>query len=131
MSLQDPIADMLTRIRNGQTAEKKIVAMPASKLKKAVAKVLLDEGYISDFQESENGGKPTLNVALKYFQGSPVISEIKRVSRPGLRIYRKKDELPNVMDGLGIAIISTSKGLMTDRAARKAGFGGEVLCYVS
>lgn len=131
MSLQDPIADMLTRIRNGQTAEKKTVAMPASKLKKAVAKVLLEEGYISDFQETDNGGKPTLNVALKYFQGSPVISEIKRVSRPGLRIYRKKDELPNVMDGLGIAIISTSKGLMTDRAARKAGFGGEVLCYVS
>lgn len=131
MSLQDPIADMLTRIRNGQSAEKKTVAMPASKLKKAVAQVLLDEGYIADFQEIDNSGKPTLNVALKYYQGAPVISEIKRVSRPGLRIYRKKDELPNVMDGLGIAIISTSKGLMTDRAARKAGHGGEVLCYVS
>ena len=131
MSLQDPIADMLTRIRNGQSAEKKTVAMPASKLKKAVAQVLLDEGYIADFQETDNDGKPTLNVALKYYQGAPVISEIQRVSRPGLRIYRKKDELPNVMDGLGIAIISTSKGLMTDRAARKEGYGGEVLCYVS
>lgn len=131
MSLQDPIADMLTRIRNGQSADKKTVAMPASKLKKAVAQVLLDEGYITDFQVADNEGKSVLNIALKYFDGKPVISELKRVSRPGLRIYRKTDELPNVMDGLGIAIISTSKGLMTDRAARKAGHGGEVLCVVS
>ena len=131
MSLQDPIADMLTRIRNGQSADKKTVAMPASKLKKAVAQVLLDEGYITDFQVADNDGKSVLNIALKYFDGKPVISELKRVSRPGLRIYRKTDELPNVMDGLGIAIISTSKGLMTDRAARKAGHGGEVLCVVS
>lgn len=131
MSMQDPIADMLTRIRNGQSADKKTVTMPSSKLKKAVAKVLLDEGYITDFKVDENSGKPQLNVALKYFQGAPVISEIKRVSRPGLRIYRKNDELPSVMNGLGIAIISTSKGLMTDRAARAAGFGGEVLCTVS
>ena len=131
MSMQDPIADMLTRIRNGQSADKKTVSMPSSTLKKAVAKVLLDEGYITDFQVAENDGKPLLNVALKYFQGEPVISEIKRVSRPGLRIYRKKDQLPSIMHGMGIAIISTSKGLMTDRAARSAGFGGEVLCHVS
>ena len=121
MSMQDPIADMLTRIRNGQSADKKIVAMPSSRLKKAVAKVLLDEGYITDFKVEENDGKPLLNVALKYFQGAPVIEEIQRVSRPGLRIYRKTGDLPNVMNGLGIAIISTSKGLMTDRAARAAG----------
>ena len=131
MSMQDPIADMLTRIRNGQSADKKIVAMPSSRLKKAVAKVLLDEGYITDFKVDENDGKPLLNVALKYFQGAPVIAEIHRVSRPGLRIYRKTGDIPNVMNGLGIAIISTSKGLMTDRAARTAGFGGEVLCTVS
>ena len=131
MSMQDPIADMLTRIRNGQTADKKTVAMPASKQKTAVAKVLLDEGYIADFQTTEMDGMPTLQVALKYYEGTPVIDKIERVSRPGLRIYRKKDDLPNVMGGLGIAIISTSKGLMTDRAARQAGHGGEVLCYVS
>ncbi len=131
MSMQDPIADMLTRIRNGQSADKKIVAMPSSRLKKAVAKVLLDEGYITDFKVDNNEGKALLNVTLKYFQGAPVIAEIQRVSRPGLRIYRKTGDLPNVMNGLGIAIISTSKGLMTDRAARAAGFGGEVLCTVS
>ena len=131
MSMQDPIADMLTRIRNGQSADKKAVSMPSSRLKKAVAKVLLDEGYITDFKEAENDGKALLNVDLKYFQGEPVIAKIQRVSRPGLRIYRKKGDLPNVMNGMGIAIISTSKGLMTDRAARTAGFGGEVLCYVS
>lgn len=131
MSMQDPIADMLTRIRNGQTAEKKTVSMPASKLKTAVAKVLKDEGYISDFQSAEVDGKPTLNVALKYFEGVPVIEKIERVSRPGLRIYRKNDQLPDVKGGLGIAIISTSKGLMSDRAARKGGHGGEVLCYVA
>jgi len=131
MSMQDPIADMLTRIRNGQSADKKIVSMPSSRLKKAVAKVLLDEGYITDFKVSDSEGMASLDVALKYFQGEPVIAKIERVSRPGLRIYRKKGDLPNVMNGLGIAIISTSKGLMTDRAARNAGFGGEVLCYVS
>ncbi|MBT8449904.1 MAG: 30S ribosomal protein S8 [Gammaproteobacteria bacterium] len=131
MSMQDPIADMLTRIRNGQSAEKKTVSMPASTLKTSVAEVLKNEGYISDFQNTEVDGKPTLNIALKYFEGSPVIEKIERVSRPGLRIYRKNDQLPNVMGGLGIAIISTSKGLMTDRAARKEGHGGEVLCYVA
>ena len=131
MSMQDPIADMLTRIRNGQTADKTTVTMPASKLKTSVAKVLKDEGYISDFQTTELEGKPALQVALKYFEGAPVIDKIERVSRPGLRIYRKTDDLPSVMGGMGIAIISTSKGLMTDRAARKAGHGGEVLCYVS
>ena len=131
MSMQDPIADMLTRIRNGQSADKKTVTMPASKLKTSVAKVLKDEGYITDFQNTELDGKPALQIALKYFEGTPVIDKIERVSRPGLRIYRKKDDLPNVMGGMGIAIISTSKGLMTDRAARQAGHGGEVLCYVS
>lgn len=131
MSMQDPIADMLTRIRNGQSAEKKTVSMPASTLKTSVAEVLKNEGYISDFQNTEVDGKPTLNIALKYFEGTPVIEKIERVSRPGLRIYRKNDQLPNVMGGLGIAIISTSKGLMTDRAARKEGHGGEVLCYVA
>ena len=131
MSMQDPIADMLTRIRNGQSADKKIVTMPASKLKKSLAKILVDEGYISDFSVDENEGKALLNVTLKYYQGDAVIDVIKRVSRPGLRIYRKATDLPKVMNGLGIAVISTSKGLMTDRAARSAGFGGEVLCYVS
>jgi len=131
MSMQDPIADMLTRIRNGQSAEKKTVTMPASKLKTSVAEVLKEEGYITDFQNTELEGKPALQVALKYFEGTPVIEKIERVSRPGLRIYRKKDDLPSVMGGMGIAIISTSKGLMTDRAARQAGHGGEVLCYVS
>lgn len=131
MSMQDPIADMLTRIRNGQSAEKKTVTMPASKLKTSVAEVLKEEGYITDFQNTELEGKPALQIALKYFEGTPVIEKIERVSRPGLRIYRKKDDLPSVMGGMGIAIISTSKGLMTDRAARQAGHGGEVLCYVS
>ena len=131
MSMQDPIADMLTRIRNGQSADKKTVTMPASKLKTSVAEVLKEEGYITDFQNSELEGKPALQSALKYFEGTPVIEKIERVSRPGLRIYRKKDDLPSVMGGMGIAIISTSKGLMTDRAARQAGHGGEVLCYVS
>jgi small subunit ribosomal protein S8 len=129
--MQDPIADMLTRIRNGQSADKKTVTMPASKLKTSVAEVLKEEGYITDFQNTELEGKPALQIALKYFEGTPVIEKIERVSRPGLRIYRKKDDLPSVMGGMGIAIISTSKGLMTDRAARQAGHGGEVLCYVS
>lgn len=131
MSMQDPIADMLTRIRNGQSAGKKVVSMPSSNLKVSIAEVLKKEGYISDHNKSEDGGKASLSIELKYHQGSPVIDTIKRVSRPGLRIYKKHDELPRVLDGLGIAIVSTSKGVMTDRAARKSGHGGEVLCLVS
>ena len=130
MSMSDPIADMLTRIRNAQARNKVSVTMPASKLKKAIASVLLDEGYISGFQAAE-GPKAELNIELKYFQGTPVIDIIQRVSRPGLRIYKSKDDLPSVRNGLGIAIISTSKGLMTDRAARKEGHGGEVIAYVA
>ncbi|RMH46615.1 MAG: 30S ribosomal protein S8 [Gammaproteobacteria bacterium] len=129
MSMQDPIADMLTRIRNGQAAGKKEVSMPSSKLKANIARVLKEEGYIVDYSVSE-GPKPVLTVVLKYFEGRPVIEKIERVSRPGLRIYRKANELPKVLGGLGIAIISTSKGLMTDKAARKAGHGGEVICTV-
>ena len=131
MSMQDPVADMLTRIRNGQAAGKASVRIPASKLKKAIATVLKDEGYIQDFAVAENGGKPEMTVDLKYFQGEPVIDSIQRVSRPGLRIYRGKDDLPRVRGGLGIAIISTSQGLMSDRAARKAGQGGEVVAFVA
>jgi small subunit ribosomal protein S8 len=127
--MTDPIADMLTRIRNGLAAGKVDVSMPSSKQKVAMCQVLKDEGYISDFNV-ETGAKPELTVTLKYFEGKPVIDSIKRVSRPGLRIYKSKDDLPSVMGGLGVAIISTSKGLMSDRAARKAGHGGEVLCYV-
>jgi len=130
MSMTDPIADMLTRIRNALSAGKKEVSMPMSKQKQAIAVVLKDEGYVSDFVVAELEGKPTLSVSLKYYEGKPVIDKIKRVSRPGLRIYKGKGELPNVMGGLGIAIVSTSAGLMTDRAARKAGQGGEILCYV-
>lgn len=130
MSMSDPIADMLTRIRNGQAARKQRVEMPSSKLKEAIARILLEEGYIVGYQISEDL-KPTLSIALKYYQGKSVISEIKRVSHPGLRIYRGKDDLPKVIGGLGIAIISTSKGLMTDRTARTKGYGGEVLCFVS
>ncbi len=130
MSMQDPVADMLTRIRNGQSAHKVNVAMPTSKLKKALAEVLLAEGYISGFNVSADI-KPQLTVELKYFEGKPVIDMIKRVSRPGLRIYKRSTDLPKVMDGLGVAIVSTSKGLMSDRAARAAGHGGEVLCLVS
>ncbi len=129
MSMTDPVADMLTRIRNAQAANKINVSMPASKTKKAIASVLLEEGYISGFAISKDA-KPELQVQLKYYQGKPVIEMLKRVSRPGLRIYKPKDELPKVRGGLGIAIISTSKGLMTDRAARSAGHGGEILCYV-
>lgn len=131
MSMQDPIADMLTRIRNGQSAGKKVVSMPSSKLKASIAEVLKAEGYITDVAKSEEAGKAELSIELKYHQGSPVIDTIKRVSRPGLRIYKKSTELPRVLDGLGVAIVSTSKGVMTDRAARKAGHGGEVLCIVS
>lgn len=131
MSMSDPIADMLTRIRNAQQAEKSAVAMPSSKLKVAIAKVLKDEGYIEDFSVGEEGGKPTLNVGLKYYAGRPVIDRIERVSRPGLRIYKGSKEIPKVMNGLGIAIVSTSKGVMTDRSARASGVGGEVLCIVA
>ncbi len=128
--MTDPIADMLTRIRNGLSAGKTNVTMPLSKMKQSVAQVLKDEGYITEFSQSEVDGKPALDVELKYFQGKPVIEKVSRVSRPGLRIYKATDELPKIMAGLGIAIISTSKGVMTDRAARKAGHGGEVICYV-
>ncbi|MEJ2687364.1 MAG: 30S ribosomal protein S8 [Gammaproteobacteria bacterium] len=129
--MTDPIADLLTRIRNGQSAGKVEVTMPASNLKRAIAKVLQDEGYIAGFDVQDINGKPTLSVTLKYHQGEPVIEELQRVSRPGLRIYKGKDELPTVLGGLGVAIISTSKGVMSDRQARAAGEGGEVLCVVS
>ncbi len=131
MSMSDPIADMLTRIRNGQAVGKVTVSMPSSKQKVAIAQLLKDEGYLSDYAVSDESGKGVLNVDLKYFQGAPVIETIKRVSRPGLRIYKGSKELPKVRGGLGIAIISTSKGLMTDRAARAAGQGGEILAYVA
>jgi len=130
MSMSDPIADMLTRIRNGGLVRSKQVEMPASTLKKALATLLKEEGYISDFRSTE-GVKPVLTIILKYFEGKQVMNEIKRVSRPGLRIYKAKTDLPLVKGGLGIAIISTSKGLMTDRQARAEGHGGEVLCFVS
>ena len=130
MSMTDPIADLLTRIRNGQAAKKIAVKMPSSKMKIAIAKVLKDEGYIEDFAVSADV-KAELEVTLKYFQGKSVIETIDRVSRPGLRIYKKRGELPKVMGGLGVAIISTSKGLMTDRAARKVGIGGEIIGYVA
>lgn len=131
MSMSDPISDMLTRIRNGQSAGKANVRMPASKKKLAVAKVLLDEGFIADVSTAEESNKPVMDVTLKYFQGAPVIDKLQRVSRPGLRIYKGKDDLPKVRGGLGVAIISTSKGLMTDREARKQGHGGEVIAYVA
>lgn len=130
MSMQDPIADMLTRIRNGQAANKVAINMPSSKLKVAIANVSAAEGYIESVKVLE-GAKPELEITLKYFQGKPVVESIQRVSRPGLRIYKRKDELPKVMGGLGVAVISTSKGVMTDRAARQAGLGGEIICYVA
>ena len=131
MSMTDPIADMLTRIRNAQSSEKKLVAMPASRLKSAIAQVLKDEGYIEDFAVREGEGKPQLEISLKYYAGKPVIEKLERVSRPGLRIYRGKTEMPTVMNGLGVAIVSTSRGVMTDRKARGMGVGGEVLCIVA
>ncbi|OED36300.1 30S ribosomal protein S8 [Chromatiales bacterium (ex Bugula neritina AB1)] len=131
MSMSDPIADMLTRIRNAQQARKVAVSMPASKVKKSIAEVLKEEGYIASYDVDQNEGKPQLSVTLKYFNNAPVISKIKRVSRPGLRVYKSKDEVPKVLGGLGIAIMSTSKGVMADAKARQAGEGGEVLCYVS
>lgn len=130
MSMQDPIADMLTRIRNGQAASKIAISMPSSKLKVAIATVLAEEGYVESFKVLE-GVKPELEITLKYFQNKPVVETIQRISRPGLRIYKRKDELPKVMGGLGIAVVSTSKGVMTDRAARQAGLGGEIICYVA
>ena len=129
--MTDPIADMLTRVRNGLAADKVAVEMPGSKVKSAIAKVLKDEGYIKDFDLSDKEGKPVLTVTLKYYQGEPVIRMLKRESKPGLRVYKNCGELPSVMGGLGVAIISTSRGIMTDRQARKAGVGGEVLCSVS
>lgn len=131
MSMSDPISDMLTRIRNAQLAEKTTVAMPSSKLKVAIAEVLKDEGYVDGFNVVADGGKATLEIGLKYYSGRPVIEKIQRISRPGLRIYKGSDDIPKVMNGLGIAIVSTSKGLMTDRKARANGIGGEVLCVVA
>ncbi|SMF44545.1 SSU ribosomal protein S8P [Alteromonadaceae bacterium Bs31] len=129
MSMQDPIADMLTRIRNAQMVGKTDVTMPSSNLKKSIASVLTEEGYVESFSVSE-GAKAELTLNLKYFEGKPVIAELERISRPGLRAYASKNELPSVRGGLGIAIMSTSKGVMTDRAARAAGIGGEVICTV-
>ena len=131
MSMSDPIADMLTRIRNAQSVNKPAVTMPASKLKGAIASVLKDEGYIDDFAVQDVDGKPQLNISLKYYAGRPVIEKIERVSRPGLRVYRGNLNIPTVMNGLGVTIVSTSKGVMTDRKARAAGIGGEVLCVVA
>ena len=131
MSMTDPIADMLTRIRNAQLAEKATVQMPTSKVKVAIAKVLKDEGYIEGFAVVGEEGRPQLEIALKYYAGRPVIEKIERVSKPGLRIYKGKDDIPRVMNGLGIAIVSTSRGLMTDRKARATGVGGEVICIVA
>ena len=131
MSMSDPIADMLTRIRNAQLAEKLSVAMPSSRVKTSIAQVLKDEGYIEEFKVRDEDGKSTLEIALKYYAGAPVIEKIERVSRPGLRIYKGRDEIPKIMNGLGIAIVSTSKGVMTDRKARATGIGGEVLCIVA
>ena len=131
MSMSDPIADLLTRIRNAQSVNKTTVAMPSSKLKVAIARVLKEEGYIEDFAVADEGGKPELRIELKYYAGRPVIERIERVSRPGLRIYRGKSEIPTVMNGLGVAIVSTPQGVMTDRKARATGTGGEILCYVA
>ena len=131
MSMTDPIADMLTRIRNAQMIERATVEMPSSKVKVAIAKVLKDEGYIDGFKLAGEDAKPVLEIALRYHAGRPVIERIERVSSPGLRVYRGKDEMPRVMNGLGIAIVSTSRGVMTDRKARATGVGGEVLCIVA
>jgi len=131
MSMSDPVADMLTRIRNAQGVAKVEVVMPSSKLKAAIAQVLADEGYIDGFKVVPNDGKPELHIGLKYYAGRPVIERLERVSRPGLRIYKGRNSIPNVMNGLGVAIVSTSRGVMTDRKARTQGVGGEVLCYVA
>jgi len=129
--MTDPIADLLTRIRNAHHAEKIALTMPASKIKTAIAKVLQDEGFIESFEAAEENGKPQLAIKLKYFEGSPVIEQLQRISKPGLRVYKSAEELPKIKGGLGVAIVSTSKGIMTDKAARQAGVGGEVLCSVS
>jgi small subunit ribosomal protein S8 len=129
--MTDPIADLLTRIRNGQAASKAEVSMPSSRLKCAIATVLKNEGYITDFSTADEDGKSVLTIALKYYEGRPVIETIQRSSRPGLRLYKGKDDLPSIQNGLGVAIISTSRGVMSDRQARAAGEGGEVLCVVS
>jgi small subunit ribosomal protein S8 len=131
MSMSDPISDMLTRIRNAQAVQKPTVKMPASKVKTGIAKVLKEEGYITDFRDVEVDGKPGLEVTLRYMQGHGVIETLQRVSRPGLRRYRGKDDLPKILNGLGIAVVSTSKGIMTESAARSAGQGGEILCIVT
>jgi small subunit ribosomal protein S8 len=131
MSMSDPVADMFTRIRNAQRVDKQAVVMPSSKLKVAIAKLLQDEGYIEGFKVDANGGKPLLNVELKYYAGRPVIERIERVSRPGLRVYKGSKAIPQVMNGLGVAIVTTSKGLMTDRKARTSGLGGEVIGYIA
>jgi small subunit ribosomal protein S8 len=131
MSMSDPIADMLTRIRNAQSVDKAVVSMPSSKIKVAIAQVLKDEGYIDDFSVRAEDGKNQLDIALKYYAGRPVIERIERVSRPGLRVYRGRAAIPAVMNGLGVAIVTTPKGVMTDRKARQTGVGGEVLCYVA
>jgi small subunit ribosomal protein S8 len=131
MTMSDPIADMLTRIRNAQRSVKQSVAIPASKVKAAIAQVLKDEGYIDDFALREAEGRPVIEISLKYYAGKPVIEKIERVSRPGLRIYKPSENLPKVMNGLGVAIVSTSRGVMTDRKARGLGVGGEVLCIVA
>ena len=130
MSMSDPIADMLTRIRNAQATEKVSVLVPASKVKLSIAQVLKDEGYIEDFAVRDLDGKPVIEIGLKYYAGKPVIEKLERISRPGLRIYKRRDDIPRVMNGLGVAIVSTSKGVMTDRRARETGLGGEVLCIV-
>ena len=131
MSMSDPFADMLTRIRNAQSVDKASVSMPSSKLKVAIAQVLKDEGYIDDFAVRSDGARNQLEIALKYYAGRPVIERIERVSRPGLRVYRGREAIPAVMNGLGVAIVTTPKGVMTDRKARASGVGGEVLCYVA
>jgi small subunit ribosomal protein S8 len=129
--MSDPIADMLTRIRNAQRVDKTEVVVPSSKLKVAIAQVLKDEGYIEGFAVQPNDGKPELRIGLKYYAGRPVIERLERVSRPGLRVYKGRDDIPQVMNGLGVAIVSTSRGVMTDRKARSQGVGGEVICYVA
>lgn len=131
MSMSDPIADMLIRIRNGQQAQKVSITMPSSKLKRAIAEVLKDEGYIENYAVNQQGTKAVLEIQLKYYAGAPVIDRLERVSRPGLRVYKAAKQIPNVMNGLGVVIVSTSKGLMTDRKARAAGLGGELLCLVA
>ena len=131
MSMSDPIADMLTRIRNAQSVDKAVVSMPSSKIKVAIAQVLKDEGYIDGFSVRSDDGKSQLEIVLKYYAGRPVIERIERVSRPGLRVYRGRESIPSVMNGLGVAIVTTPQGVMTDRKARQTGVGGEVLCYVA